>query len=407
MKGVKIIRHNSETEYTCSRQGYYRDPNDCNSFYRCVKFNQYIDDYTVFLYMCPEGLVFDEKWEVCVWPSQTAPCGGSSEIFPIPRRKFVCPGEGYYADPENCRWFFACRDYIGDGTFTQYEFRCPYGLGFDEQKLICNWPWEVPNCGSRGAEYADGSQGGYLRQQEGYGAKDTAYQQPAPVTTTYRPTTAAPSYTTAYRPSPSPSPQYNQGQAPRVKPYIPEAGKYSPASGLVVDETPYEGQVVRELNPQTCINCDSKTLNVVGQGQVNYNGIEVGASLAGGYQGAKQRPAGYQSGSYEQPQENYGRTTQAQVYQTTARPYPPPSNEYQPPAGGYAGQSGEYDRGVQYESYQTARPSPSYAPQSTPKPTFASYVSTTARPYAPPAPVTPYTPAPQVYTYTGSPNEQR
>ena len=130
-----------------SPQGYYRHPEDCGRFYRCVKFDQFVDDFTVFEYDCPEGLVFDERYEVCTWPSQAAPCGGSSEIRPGPMNRFVCPGEGYFADPENCRWFFACRDYAKDGvTFTQYEFRCPFGLLFDEQNLLCNWPWLVPQC---------------------------------------------------------------------------------------------------------------------------------------------------------------------------------------------------------------------------------------------------------------------
>ena len=30
-------------------------------FYRCVKFNQYENDYTIFEYGCPEGLVFDDR----------------------------------------------------------------------------------------------------------------------------------------------------------------------------------------------------------------------------------------------------------------------------------------------------------------------------------------------------------
>lgn len=144
---TSVIRQPMESSLQCSRQGYYRHPEDCGRFYRCVKFDQYIDDFTVFEYDCPEGLVFDERYEVCTWPSQAAPCGGSSEIRPVPMNKFVCPGEGYFADPENCRWFFACRDYAKDGSpFTQYEFRCPFGLLFDEQNLICNWPWLVPQC---------------------------------------------------------------------------------------------------------------------------------------------------------------------------------------------------------------------------------------------------------------------
>ena len=146
-KLILICRSNANSEFECTRQGYYRNPSDCSQFYRCVKFDQYIDDYTVFEYECPSGLVFDDRWEVCAWPSAAPPCDGSSEIFPVPRQKNVCAGEGYFADPENCRWFFACRDYYGNETYTQYEFRCPFGLGYDEDNGICNWPWLVESCG--------------------------------------------------------------------------------------------------------------------------------------------------------------------------------------------------------------------------------------------------------------------
>lgn len=58
-----------------------------------------------------------------------------------------CPFSGYYADPENCRWFFACLDH-GKAPLTAYEFRCPFGLGFDAARLKCDWPWLVPACGN-------------------------------------------------------------------------------------------------------------------------------------------------------------------------------------------------------------------------------------------------------------------
>ena len=147
---ITSIRENAETTLECTRQGYYRNPEDCSQFYRCVKFNQYENDYTIFEYACPAGLVFDDRWEVCVWPSQASPCDGSSEIRPVPRNEYVCPGEGYFVDPENCRWFFACLDHEGDGSLRHYEFRCPFGLAFDEVNLICNWPWLVPACGGTG-----------------------------------------------------------------------------------------------------------------------------------------------------------------------------------------------------------------------------------------------------------------
>ncbi|XP_065567639.1 uncharacterized protein LOC136031786 [Artemia franciscana] len=167
----KAYRETSEIALTCSRQGYFRNPENCNYFYRCVKFNQYTDDFTVFEYLCPEGLVFDEKWEVCTWPSQTSPCDGSSEIRPVPKNKFICPGEGYYTDPENCRWFFACKDYSGYGELTQYEFRCPFGLVFDASNLICNWPWLVDSC-SKGA-YQPSYSSNYLKEEFASGVVNT------------------------------------------------------------------------------------------------------------------------------------------------------------------------------------------------------------------------------------------
>jgi hypothetical protein len=121
-----------------------------------VKFDQHSDEFTVFEYDCPTGLIFDQRWEVCVWPGTTHedPCYGSSEISPVPQTRFVCPTvEGYYADPENCRWFFACLDHARDGItpLTAYEFRCPFGLVFDEKNLLCQWPWLVDGCGNSGA----------------------------------------------------------------------------------------------------------------------------------------------------------------------------------------------------------------------------------------------------------------
>lgn len=34
-----------------------------------------------------------------------------------------------------------------------FEFRCPYGLVFDEIKLVCEWPWLVPACSESGSAY--------------------------------------------------------------------------------------------------------------------------------------------------------------------------------------------------------------------------------------------------------------
>lgn len=29
---------------------------------------------------------------------------------------------------------------------SAYEFRCPFGLVFDSDRLVCEWPWLVPKC---------------------------------------------------------------------------------------------------------------------------------------------------------------------------------------------------------------------------------------------------------------------
>ncbi|CAM1322489.1 Uncharacterised protein g8129 [Pycnogonum litorale] len=134
---------------TCTRQGYYRNPYDCTKFYRCVKFNQLKDEFTTFEYDCPHGLVFDERYEVCSWPSWSPACGGSGEILPVPRSDFVCPSYGYHRDPENCRWFYYCADLTGNGYLEAWEFKCPFDLAFDEDKILCNWKWLVPGCGGR------------------------------------------------------------------------------------------------------------------------------------------------------------------------------------------------------------------------------------------------------------------
>ncbi|KAJ0177390.1 hypothetical protein K1T71_007399 [Dendrolimus kikuchii] len=148
---IHSLREDTRTEFSCSRQGYFVHPRSCARFYRCVKFDQLSSEYTVFEFDCPAGLAFDSRYEVCVWPGSlphSQACPGSSEIAPVPQTRFICPEhEGYYADPENCRWFFACLDH-GKAPLSAYEFRCPFGLGFDASRLICDWPWNVPNCGN-------------------------------------------------------------------------------------------------------------------------------------------------------------------------------------------------------------------------------------------------------------------
>ncbi|KAG0417701.1 hypothetical protein HPB47_005406 [Ixodes persulcatus] len=132
--------------FTCTRPGHFRDPKDCTKFFRCVKYDSRVHDYTVFLFDCPAGLVFDDRIEVCNWPSWSDQCHGSGELSTTPRSAFHCPGVGYYQDPENCRWFYFCDDTYENGTLTAFDMRCPHGLGFDPTTFSCNYRAVTPGC---------------------------------------------------------------------------------------------------------------------------------------------------------------------------------------------------------------------------------------------------------------------
>ncbi|KAL3216014.1 hypothetical protein MRX96_033199 [Rhipicephalus microplus] len=143
---VEGLNSYSVAGFTCTRAGSYRHPQDCSKFFRCVKYDQQKHEYTVFIFDCPPGLVFDEKIEVCNWPSWSESCHGSGEVSVTPRSAFRCPGLGYYQDPENCRHFYFCDDAYENGTFTAFDMRCPYGLGFDPNTFSCNYQAVTPGC---------------------------------------------------------------------------------------------------------------------------------------------------------------------------------------------------------------------------------------------------------------------
>jgi len=55
---------------------------------------------------------------------------------------FECPGNGLFADPDNCQMFYDC------ANGRPYHEACPAGTLFDERLLICNFKDQV-NCGDR------------------------------------------------------------------------------------------------------------------------------------------------------------------------------------------------------------------------------------------------------------------
>lgn len=154
----------STASLPCLKVGtYMRHPKDCSRFYRCVEestsssssdsninsailnSNNKTTRYK-FQYECPAGLIFDENSQMCNWPSWSSSCQGSGEILHAPRQKFSCPSYGYFQDPHDCQFFYYCSDFGKGSSFEPYEFKCPFDLAFDEEKLLCNWKWLVKGC---------------------------------------------------------------------------------------------------------------------------------------------------------------------------------------------------------------------------------------------------------------------
>ncbi|KAI2796869.1 hypothetical protein BLOT_014566 [Blomia tropicalis] len=129
----------------CTHTGYLRHTEDCTRFYRCLKFHQTDKETQKFQYNCPAGLVFDETYQICNWPSWSPSCMGSGEISPSTKQNVMCSKAGYFQDPDNCENFYYCSE-LGRTYLQSYEFKCPFELGFDEQKLQCNWKWLVKGC---------------------------------------------------------------------------------------------------------------------------------------------------------------------------------------------------------------------------------------------------------------------
>ena len=51
------------------------------------------------------------------------------------------PNQNDAADPENCQCFYQC----AGGEIQGHEC-CPPGLVFNPDALVCDWPFNVPDC---------------------------------------------------------------------------------------------------------------------------------------------------------------------------------------------------------------------------------------------------------------------
>ncbi|OQR74195.1 hypothetical protein BIW11_09233 [Tropilaelaps mercedesae] len=188
-----VPQHVPPSQKNCPSAGFFRNPQNCNKFFRCVDFWGN-GDYTIFHFDCPGGLVFDERSSVCNWPDQAPPCDGAdaparypqmtppSKVPPAPElpteppemapadtemttemstelttemmetttpsrtpknledrkkkpKRIKCPDKSNHEVPGDCTKFYRCAK-VGVGKRAQL-FQCMEGYIFDQEIQFC------------------------------------------------------------------------------------------------------------------------------------------------------------------------------------------------------------------------------------------------------------------------------
>ncbi|XP_072931971.1 uncharacterized protein [Epargyreus clarus] len=171
---------------SCEESGYYGNSEDCKKFYRCVDNGK--GGFTKYDFTCGDGTIWDQDITACNHPqdvtnpscknkentsttsstTSTAESSGSSEsttkstsstdsptqsttaennvsqsteetATKKPNNNYTCTEAGFYADPYDCKKFYRCVDWGGDGkTFSIYHFDCGEGTIWDPALQTCN-----------------------------------------------------------------------------------------------------------------------------------------------------------------------------------------------------------------------------------------------------------------------------
>lgn len=162
---------------TCEQEGYFGNKEDCKKFYRCVDNGK--GGLTKYDYTCGDGTIWDQDIITCNHPqdvtnpscqsndnsetltsSTTSSSTSSSASQPTttttesstnssdcsqensstkPNNKVNCSKAGYFADPNDCKKFYRCVDWDGDGKrFSVYHFDCGEGTIWDPSLDTCN-----------------------------------------------------------------------------------------------------------------------------------------------------------------------------------------------------------------------------------------------------------------------------
>ncbi|XP_049868738.1 serine-rich adhesin for platelets-like [Pectinophora gossypiella] len=170
---------------TCKQEGYFGNTQDCTKFYRCVDNGN--GGLTKYDFSCGEGTIWDQDVLTCNHPqdvnnpscqqsennqssdssssstssssptsssssttssssssSSTTESSGSADCSQGSTKKPAnsnvnCTKAGYYPDPDDCKKFYRCVDWDGDGKrFSVYHFDCGEGTIWDPALDTCN-----------------------------------------------------------------------------------------------------------------------------------------------------------------------------------------------------------------------------------------------------------------------------
>lgn len=156
---------------TCEQEGYYGNSQDCKKFYRCVDNGK--GGFTKYDFDCGEGTIWDQDTTTCNHPqdvsnpsckqsdsntsstsssssnqssssttennNESSDCSQESSSKKPANKNVNCTEAGYYADPDDCKKFYRCVDWDGDGKrFSVYHFECGEGTIWDPALDTCN-----------------------------------------------------------------------------------------------------------------------------------------------------------------------------------------------------------------------------------------------------------------------------
>ncbi|KAJ8728162.1 hypothetical protein PYW08_016547 [Mythimna loreyi] len=179
---------------TCESEGFFGNTQDCKKFYRCVDNGN--GGYTKYDFDCGEGTIWDQDVTTCNHPrdvvnpscnqkqdgsttsttaassSSTSESSSSNESSSPPgsstttlsssqtttessqgstncsqeetskkpsNQNITCDKAGYFANPNDCKKFYRCVDWDGDGKrFSVYHFDCGEGTIWDPAVETCN-----------------------------------------------------------------------------------------------------------------------------------------------------------------------------------------------------------------------------------------------------------------------------